>query len=357
MNTPNTPEQDAPFPELPEFTAERVDAVEAAVLDAIEQDRALALRRAVRRGRLWMGGAAAAAVVAVAAIIAPSVTAGLSGSSGDFSAASTGVAETEITAIDGSAGAADSSGLAEPDLASGSLDDVSREVVANAWASLIVDDIRGAADEIATAATEKGGYVESLSLGTGVPIPVDVMSENASTTAITTGWISVRIPADQLTDAVAELSVLGEITSSSIDRYDVTDQVIDLTARVDAAQASVDRLLELVAHADNVSDLIAAESALAERQATLESYQQQLESVQSQVAMSSLSVSLSTTAENVDADPAGFWDGIVAGWNGLIATLNGVVLGVGFLLPWIAVVAVLGAIVWGVVALIRRARS
>ena len=59
----------------------------------------------------------------------------------------------------------------------------------------------------------------------------------------------------------------------------------------------------------------------------------------------------------VDANPAGFWDGLVAGWNGLVATLNGVVVALGFLIPWIAVVAVVGGLVWGVVVLVRRRRS
>ncbi|MFZ8393369.1 DUF4349 domain-containing protein, partial [Staphylococcus aureus] len=57
------------------------------------------------------------------------------------------------------------------------------------------------------------------------------------------------------------------------------------------------------------------------------------------------------------ADPAGFGDGLVAGWNGLIATLNGVVIGLGFLLPWIVVAAVVVLIVWGVRRIVRKRRG
>ena len=112
---------------------------------------------------------------------------------------------------------------------------------------------------------------------------------------------------------------------------------------MDAAQASVDRLTELMAQAGSLSDLIAAESALAERQATLESYQQQLKYYDEQVAYSTLTVTLTEPVETVEANPAGFGDGLAAGWNGLVATLNGIVIAIGFLIPWILVLAAIGA--------------
>ena len=171
------------------------------------------------------------------------------------------------------------------------------------------------------------------------------------------GWITVRVPSAELDGALAALAGVGEVTASNLSRQDVTDQAVDLRARVSASEASVARLTELIAQAQSVADLIAAESALAERQATLESDRQQLEMLENQVALSTLSVQLMPDTPTVEADPAGFGDGIAAGWNGLVATLNGVVIALGFLLPWIAVLALGAAIVWGVVRLVRRARS
>ena len=163
-------------------------------------------------------------------------------------------------------------------------------------------------------------------------------------------------PADRLADARESLAALGTVTGSSIDRRDVTTQAIDLRARVDAAQASVDRLTELIAQAGSLADLLAAESALAERQATLESYQQQLESLDGQIEMSALSVSVLPRSVAVAADPAGFGDGLAAGWNGLIAALNGIVVAIGFLIPWLVVLGVAALIVWGVVRVVRARR-
>jgi hypothetical protein len=170
-------------------------------------------------------------------------------------------------------------------------------------------------------------------------------------------WITVRVPSDELAGLIDELSDVGQVTASSIDRQDVTEQTVDLEARIEAAQASVDRLLELLSAATATADLIAAEAALAERQATLESYQQQLESLEGMVQMSALTVTLTPRVETVEANPAGFGDGIAAGWNGLVATLNGIVVALGFLIPWIAVIGVLALLVWGIVRLVRASRG
>jgi hypothetical protein len=156
---------------------------------------------------------------------------------------------------------------------------------------------------------------------------------------------------------VDELSDVGEVTASAINRQDVTEQTVDLRARIEAAQASVDRLLDLMTEATTTADLIAAEAALSERQALLESYEQQLEMLEGQVAMSSLTVTLTPVVETVEADPAGFADGLVAGWNGLVATLNGIVIALGFLLPWLAVAAVAALVVWAIVRWVRGRRE
>ena len=109
---------------------------------------------------------------------------------------------------------------------------------------------------------------------------------------------------------------------------------LDLQARVDAAQASVDRLTQLMSQAGSLADLIAAESALAERQATLESYQQQLKYYDEQVAMSTLTVTLTEPSKpwrRTRPGSATVWprDGTPG------RAVNGIVIAIGFLMPWL----------------------
>jgi hypothetical protein len=357
---------------LPEIDDDRVDAMERVVFARIADDR---LARRSRRGRWWVGGAAAAALVIVAAIISPYVASTISGAgisgAGNESAAveSGGLPGNPVTVIPGEesvplggtgeldASAADSS-FAEA--ATGSAG--AREIATTASAAMIVDDVADAAREIGADAEARGGYVESVSVDSPAG-DIDRSTEASDSlrapypSPVGGGWITVRVPAEELTDAVEALDAIGEVTSSNIGRQDVTDQAVDLRARVAASEASVARLTELISQAESVADLLTAESALAERQATLDSDRQQLESLENLVSLSTLSVQLTPPAATVEADPAGFGDGLVAGWNGLVATLNGIVIALGFLLPWLVVIGVAAVLVWGVVRLVRRARS
>jgi hypothetical protein len=366
MNTQEPTE----LPPLPELSDSRIDEIEEALFAGIARERViqqgetrrLADRRARRRRTVWWSTAAAAVVVVSAVAVGPVLGGlGITGVSGgstavDESAPDLGGAVPQ-EGTDGGAGFVD--GRTDPDAAAGS-SMAERDIIATAQATVRVDDVAPSAQAIGAAAEKRGGYVESMNIGKDGPVVSPDRVQNGGDIAYPAAmgtWITVRVPADQLTGAMDELSALGTVESSSITRQDVTEQAIDLRARVDSLEASVARLTELMSKAGSVGDLIAAESALSERQAELESYQQQLTSLEDQVALSSLTVSLVEKTERIEADPAGFGDGLVAGWNGLVATLNGLVIGVGFLLPWIAVAAVVALVVWGIIALVRRRRA
>jgi hypothetical protein len=351
MNATTTP------PVLPELDDARIAAMERTVFARIGAARTA---RRARRGRWWVAGSAAAGVVVVAAVLASWIGAQVAPrGAGSFDAAVMPGGAPEIATVPESArGEAESlsveSSAGAADAAAGGL----REIISSASATVSVDDVSDTAERIGEDARERGGYVESVNVGsTGVttdangatvyPAPMPYAGE---------GWISVRVPAAELEAAMSDLDEVGEVTSSSVSSTDVTDQAVDLRARIAAAETSVARLTELMAQAQSTADLIAAETALQERQAMLESDRQQLAMLEGQVELASLSVQLVPPAEVVEADPAGFGDGVAAGWNGLVATLNGLVIAFGFLLPWLAVIAVVGAIVWGIARLVRRRR-
>jgi hypothetical protein len=356
--------QDAASPRLPELSDARIDEIESALFADIAHERTKA---GSRRRRVWLGVGAAAAVIVVAAVMTPFVAGVLSPSAtgGEAIAPAVGVGGSEIArdaAPDGALNS-DASGGSESSVGSsapGATGVVDRQIIATGSATVVVDDVAAAARGVAAAAVGMGGYVESMTIGqSGVVVPMDGgMNDTMPYPAAPDGgWVTVRVPSDQLTVMMEQLSGFGEVTASSITRQDVTDQTIDLKARIEASQASVDRLTELMAQATSTADLIAAESALAERQATLESYQQQLEYLSGQVDMSTLTVNVAPRSIPVTADPAGFGDGLAAGWNGLVATLNALVVSLGFLIPWIVVIAVAAAVVWAVITLVRRGRD
>lgn len=340
-------------PTLPPLDDDRIETMEKRIFARIADNTHAARRR--RRARIGGWTAAAASVVLIAAIVGPAVLNG--GSRALFEQSAAGGADV-TERYSGSAGSAPEARLLDGATADAAPSTPTREIVANGSATVEASDVGGAVTRISDAATTAGGYVESSQVGGSsgtIPFEGDAMSQNAGGDP-SIAWITVRVPADKLTSVMDELSTIGTVTASSVNRSDVTDQAVDLRGRVAAAEASVARLTELMAQAASVSDLISAESALAERQAQLDADRQQLTLLESQVAMSSLTVQVVPQVSTVSADPAGFGDGLVVGWNGLVAALNGVVIGLGFLLPWLAVAAVVGAVVWGV-RRVRRRRS
>lgn len=365
--------------DLPTLDDRRIDEIEQALFAEIARERAerrvredeTSARTRRRRRTWWAASGAAAAVIVIAAVIAPQLTATTGGAAGS-AAPATAPDSTLETSQNGDVAREDGDPATES--APFALDDTAedgtagdattgdetvtagaREVVATASATLTVDDPRAAAQAIADAATAAGGYVESVSVGSGTSaLPGDAVAWPAPSGS---SWVSVRVPATSLETVMDGLADVGEVETSQVTRDDVTMQAIDLRARVAAGQASVERLTALVSEAASVSDLLAAESTLAERQASLESLQQQLTALESQVALSSLSVQLDAPAEKVDADPAGFGDGVATGWNGLVATFNGIVVGLGFLLPWLAVLGLTAALVWLAMRTTRRRRT
>ncbi|GAB2699825.1 hypothetical protein BKA24_001858 [Microbacterium marinum] len=349
--------------DLPELTQSRLDEIERDLFRDIGVERRGAdARRRTRRRRAWAASGAAAAVLVVAAVIGPTLGGGGLGIGVAGSGAEGAADEGASWSRDDLGGDSDSGAVApENEESAGQADTPSatsttREVIATGTVSLEVDDAAAAADEVTELAERAGGYVESLNIrADGADAGSDQSIDSLSYPEYSTddAWLTVRVPASALTGLISDLGDLGDVRASEIQRDDVTAEAVDLRARVDALAASVDRLRKLISEADTTADLLAAEDALAERQAELDSLRGQLAVLDDQVALSSLTVSLVQPDAVAKADPAGFGDGLGTGWSALVATLNGLVIGLGFLLPWLAALALVAVVIW----LIARVRS
>ncbi|WP_119696554.1 DUF4349 domain-containing protein [Microbacterium halotolerans] len=351
-------------PDLPELSEDAVDRIEAGVFSDIARGREDDRRRA-RRRRGWIGGSVGvAAALVVGAVVAPAVMSGIGLTNGAADSASTEagepgggesheVAPEEPIASDDAIESSGSAVVEENSDGSGATEE-DRLVIRNGSAVLVVDDVLDASDALTALAAEHDGYVEEIGSSSDEYRYDAETGEEVAATGVRTGWVSLRIPADQLDEVRQALSDVGEVTSTQISESDVTGQAIDLEARIDTAKSSVERLTELMEQAGSVSDLLDAETVLTERQAQLESYQRELEHLEDRVAMSSLHVELTRDREVAETDPAGFGDGLVSGWNGLIGFFNGLVIAIGFMLPWLGVIAVAGLVVWIIIRIVRR---
>ncbi|MBW0119098.1 DUF4349 domain-containing protein [Pseudonocardia abyssalis] len=170
------------------------------------------------------------------------------------------------------------------------------------------------------------------------------------------GSVVLRVPADALDRVLDAVGAVGEVTDRSSSVVDATEQVVDLDARVASQQASVARVRALLAEATTIGEVVAIESELTSREAELDSLTGRLAAVRDQVAFSTLTVDLRVPHVGADDEPpsaAGFGPGLAAGWEGLLALGTGVGTVLGFLLPFVPVVALPAGLAW---LLVRRRR-
>ena len=165
--------------------------------------------------------------------------------------------------------------------------------------------------------------------------------------------LTIRVPSANLEKALQSFKDLGDVESSSISATDVTLQKVDLDARVLALTTSIDRFKQLISAATNTSDLIAAETALAERQAELDSLTAQLKYLSEQVDMSVIYLALLPNDSFSAIKPIGFVAGIEKGFVALLNAAASLTSILGYFIPWIITVL----IVVVVVKLISRFRQ
>ncbi|WP_183518019.1 DUF4349 domain-containing protein [Mycolicibacterium sp. BK634] len=234
--------------------------------------------------------------------------------------------------------AKEAAGAPMPQDAPGSPPLVTRDVVKTAAMTISVAQPAEAADKAAVLVANANGRVDNRSEDAG------------SGTGRARATVVLRVPAAKLDDVLRELKGLGTVEHVEITSDDVTAQRVDLDARIKALQTSVDRLLGIMRDAKDPDALIKAEGALSERQAELDSLRAQREALGDRIDYSTVNVTFvaQTIGGPAPTEYRGFVGQIERGWDGLVSVIGNLVLLFGLLLPWLAVLAVLGAIGYGV---------
>ncbi|RHA44232.1 DUF4349 domain-containing protein, partial [Cellulomonas rhizosphaerae] len=218
-------------------------------------------------------GAALAGAALLAALLAGcSASSGDSASSADVPAAAAGGGNSAGDAASAEDGGDKSSTLE----ASGE----QRQVVQTGDLDLRVKDARKATDAVVTRVEAVGGRV-------------DDRSEQATTEdSAGSASLVVRIPANQVTPVIDSLDTIGTVDRIDLKATDVTGAAQDLDARIHALEVSVDRMDALLAKATTSKDIIEAESALTERQSSLEQLQAERNRLADQVSLSTLTLNI-----------------------------------------------------------------
>jgi len=203
------------------------------------------------------------------------------------------------------------------------------------------DDQYAKATEIAGA---NGGYVATSTV------------ENGKTNSAT---ITIRVPADHFEAALNELRGLGHVDRESVSGQDVTARFVDLAARLRNAEDKVVVLRRLLAKAPTVAATLRVSNTLSNAELEVEELQGQIRALQNRTDLGTIQLSLYERAPQKPAPPptathhtiGGAWKHAVKGFFGVVYS---VVVGLGYLVPITALLALVALLLWlGV----RRARS
>ncbi len=234
---------------------------------------------------------------------------------------------------------------------------VDRLVIKNANLSMAVDDPLKSMDNITHMTEAMGGFVVTAdmiqqTLSNGVKVPQVSMT--------------IRVPADKLDEALATIKkeTNQPIISENETSQDVTADYTDLNSRLTNLQAAEKQLQEIMASATKTEDVLAVYSQLVSVREQIELIKGQMKYYEQSAALSSVSIQL---IPNAAVQPI-----IIAGWQpsgvakealqSLVHTLQSLgSFGIRFVLLYLPTLLIIfipiGLIVWGIVALVRRARK
>lgn len=219
-----------------------------------------------------------------------------------------------------------------------------QQIVRSATMNVVVGDPAAAATKLRAIATIHGGVITSE----------NVMSSAKST--YSTSTVVLSVPADQLDGALTDIAAIGDVTLRTIQSTDVTAKVADVDARIKTMRDSIARMQALLTRAGSVAEIAQVEKELTQRQSDLESLLAQQKALSQRVAQSPIAVTLSKEPIIVEPEPeqTGFLAGLASGWKALKAFTVALLTVVGALLPFLVVIAAIGApIMW----LARRRRK
>ena len=209
-----------------------------------------------------------------------------------------------------------------------------------------LDALRSALDEKIAALN---GYVEDQSVYNGSAYQSDRRYRSAN--------LTIRIPADSIDGFLQDMGGIANIVRQNKSIEDVTLNYVATESRLKALETEETRLLELLAQADNMSDLLEIEARLSEVRSELENYASQKRLYDNQIDYATVYLSIDEVQEYTPVEEPTLWERIRDGFKD---NLEGVGEGLLDVLVWFIVsiptLVVLAVVVLIAVLVIKRIR-
>jgi hypothetical protein len=241
----------------------------------------------------------------------------------------------------GGAGSAKSAGGTGQDASAARLAPTGQQLIYTAQLTVRAHDVGTAISRATSIVSRAGGYVSS---------------ENASSDpnhpSQATATIELKIPPAVYAATLGELAGGGLGTQLSLQQQaqDVTQQVADVASRVASDEAAIAQLRALLTHAGSVGDLLMVQNQINSEESDLEAMQAQQSALNRETAYATVTVTIlgpkAVAKPAKPKPPPGLSNGLGAGWHAFRVSLSWLLAIVGAVLPFLVVLAVLGAAGW-----------
>jgi hypothetical protein len=187
---------------------------------------------------------------------------------------------------------------------------------------------------------------------------VDIAEDNGGFVADSSareraGDLTLRVPADSFDSTLRALRDLGEVQVQSIRGQDVTAEYVDLDARVRIEKARLDVLLDLMNEATSIEQTLRVRNALDDTQLRIEQIQGQLRLLDDRTSLATIHLDLREEGVQRNTEPESIPSAFERGIDGFFGTIGVIVIGLGYLLPLLAI----GLVVWFLSTRLRRRRD
>ena len=219
----------------------------------------------------------------------------------------------------------------------------SRKWIVTVYLSAETEDLDALMENLDEAIAGLNGYVEDQSV------------YNGSTYS---SRLTIRVPAEDVDQFTQQVAGIANVVSKETNRQDVTLNYVATESRMTALQTEESRLLELMAQAETMSDLLEIEERLTDVRYELESVTSQLRLYDNQIDYATIYLSLSEVQEYTPVEEPTLWERISGGFR---SSLKGLGDGAVDLLVWIIVsspyLVILAAVIVVIVLLVKRGRK
>lgn len=167
------------------------------------------------------------------------------------------------------------------------------------------EDLDALVGNLAAKIKELGGYIENQQFYNGSAY-ASKQYRNAN--------LTIRIPADKLDGFISQMKDVSNVVSYNDSQEDITLTYVSTESRIRALETEQERLLELLAKAENMNDLLKIEDKLTDVRYELEKYTSQLRVMANKVDYATVNLYINQVTVFTEVEEQNVWQRIGSGF-------------------------------------------